>query len=74
MRRIVFQETELFKTKGEPVPIWMLLDSDSTHEFKYFDVKNDAFPLLREPKRVRFESYSPKIQNRCGIRENNGLQ
>lgn len=36
-------ETEQFETMGEPVPIWMLLDSDSTHEFKYFDEKEWYF-------------------------------
>lgn len=36
--------------------------------------KNDTFPGLSEPKRVRYEPYSPKIQNRCGIRESNSLQ
>lgn len=59
---------------AEPVPIWMLLGSDSTHEFKYFDEKEDTFPGLSEPKLVRYEPYSPKIQNRCGIRESNSLQ
>lgn len=37
-------ESELLKTMGEPVPIWMLLGSDSTHEFKYFDEKERYFP------------------------------
>lgn len=35
--------------------------------------KNDTFSGLSEPKCVRFEPYSPKIQNR-GIRESNSLQ